>query len=1400
MGGLIQQRLLLPLSLLGLLSISGCRTWHLPSDSQSTAWHRQLENWLERGLAHPVELGGFQGFSHHGLAFAATKVNPTPSDPSSLRAKQLFLLPDLVRSLQQRQLVLRIGLKGFEARIIKNSTGQFWKFPRGKGKAPRLFLQLNLLDSATLRINNGEVWRFNQGQLDLDLPNRKLDFQALLKPELAVSTSRLVLRNHWGEGGNLRIQLALQKLPLRSVALFLPRPINGKLEGVASGLLQLNRREGRWQSWGPLRIENFAFNSPKPLHFKGLKIIFSGEQLMLAPSRWRWAEQSGDLAAFASWKGFKKFKLSLVGNLVARGAVPRLKATAELEGAGTDWRMRSFSVNGKSIKGQGAMNSTNWWVSAPTISWRNSQTNLRANLLASGSNRGEWRLERLAGNFIIDSVQLAKPLGGNYRWLNKSLIVQADGPLQLNASWQPKTGRPLGEGEITGLITSKRLNLKQFKLGQPLRGWLVANAEIRGTLQKPLFQGDIYLEDLGYGPLGMPGIWQGKWQSNNFRLKSNFWLKSNGGMISAQLQGSKLSSFNWRQAAGNLTLAANANGYHWNAQKWDLAPLQLQLEGRKKLPLNGYISGNGSAALKPFGISGTAIWLQPGLGPWRGKSMEISGQFRSPGYALKAKLAPGDGSEVRLTAKGAIAGQLDLQASGWRLQPGNIWQVLQSVGGPIPEPSSGKAADLFGLVISDFGKGLDAQLQQLRTAEIELEATRLSSSNKNRSSPENLRGLFDAELSLRGPRLDQLTIAAAARGQIWLEGQFADKALNLRPFVATLQGPLKQISDVEGKGKFSFSGLPLGLLALFTPVPPGLRGSLGGTGKWRSGKKDPQIQVELALEEGVIRDQPLKLERGAIQLNKDALDLDIALRGGAASSSIDLSGRLPLDKAKEGLELRLSSRNDGLIFLAALVRSSVEWRQGSADLQLLVRGSREKPIANGFVRLREAEIRFAGQTLSNLQAALFFDFKRLVFEEFSASIGNGSIEAKGSLPFVSQADPKNNQEVRFKLNNVPIQQANLRLRSDGELLLSGSLLKPLVGGEISISNGRLQLGATQLRQTGTNKIPLELRLPETNWQFQQPLVLLGPTVESSSGLALRQAIPAIGIVRLKDLRLNLGPDLRITAQPVADFSLAGLLTLNGSLGPDIQLSGVVRLLQGRVNVFTSSLRLDNNSPNVAVFTPSLGLIPYLDLALTSRVSDQVRSGERAGLQSGDQLQGNYSNLDRLNLVKVVVRVSGPADRIGDNLELRSIPPLPRERLIALLGGNSLAGLSGGDAGTALVTVLGQTLLTPVVGGFSELLGQRLNVALYPAYLDPYVTNSSTSSSSNRRVPSKLVLGSEVGLDITEKLSLSILAAPNRSDIPPEATLRFQATDNLGLQGSFDQQGRWQSQVQLFFRF
>ena len=64
----------------------------------------------------------------------------------------------------------------------------------------------------------------------------------------------------------------------------------------------------------------------------------------------------------------------------------------------------------------------------------------------------------------------------------------------------------------------------------------------------------------------------------------------------------------------------------------------------------------------------------------------------------------------------------------------------------------------------------------------------------------------------------------------------------------------------------------------------------------------------------------------------------------------------------------------------------------------------------------------------------------------------------------------------------------------------------------------------------------------------------------------------------------------------------------------------------------------------------------------------------------------------------------------------------------------------------------------------------------------------------------IIAGAEVGVDLSDRFNFSVLTAPNRSDIPPEAVLRYQATDKLGVQGALDQQGRWQGQLQLFFRF
>ena len=46
----------------------------------------------------------------------------------------------------------------------------------------------------------------------------------------------------------------------------------------------------------------------------------------------------------------------------------------------------------------------------------------------------------------------------------------------------------------------------------------------------------------------------------------------------------------------------------------------------------------------------------------------------------------------------------------------------------------------------------------------------------------------------------------------------------------------------------------------------------------------------------------------------------------------------------------------------------------------------------------------------------------------------------------------------------------------------------------------------------------------------------------------------------------------------------------------------------------------------------------------------------------------------------------------------------------------------------------------------------------------------------------------------------MLAAPNRSDIPPQINLKYKASESFNLEGSFDTQGAWQTLLQVFFRF
>ena len=413
-----------------------------------------------------------------------------------------------------------------------------------------------------------------------------------------------------------------------------------------------------------------------------------------------------------------------------------------------------------------------------------------------------------------------------------------------------------------------------------------------------------------------------------------------------------------------------------------------------------------------------------------------------------------------------------------------------------------------------------------------------------------------------------------------MRGDDRDTALQLEPFVAEINGPLG-----AGDGSFSFAGLPLGFMALLTPVPAGLRGALRGTGQWQIGDGFANPGIDLALQQGDLAGEPIAWKRGRIALDGRLLNLDLSMRGGQSKNSVDLAGQVPLDPVEEGFELRASSRGDGLVFLTALAGGQLQWQAGSIDLQLLIRGTLASPLANGFLRVRDGAVVVADQAIDGVEATAFFDFEQLQLESFSARSGEGRLEGKGSLALSQE---RNEPGLNFaRSRHFPLRpDARCRLMAR---LLQGSLLKPALGGELKLSDGSITVSAAELSSGGSPGRPVNTAMPELDWDFQQPVVVRGPQMESADAAALRSRVPNFGPLEFRNLRLGLGPKLRIASPPVADFQTSGLLTLNGPAGPDVRLSGVVKLLKGRVSLLTNVLKLDSSNANVAIFTPSLGL-------------------------------------------------------------------------------------------------------------------------------------------------------------------------------------------------------------------
>ncbi|NET73382.1 MAG: translocation/assembly module TamB, partial [Sphaerospermopsis sp. SIO1G2] len=423
---------------------------------------------------------------------------------------------------------------------------------------------------------------------------------------------------------------------------------------------------------------------------------------------------------------------------------------------------------------------------------------------------------------------------------------------------------------------------------------------------------------------------------------------------------------------------------------------------------------------------------------------------------------------------------------------------------------------------------------------------------------------------------------------------------------------------------------------------------------------------------------------------------------------------------------------------------------GEGNIDIKVRGTVEQPSVNGTANLNNATftaIALPGK-LTNVSGQATFDFDKLILENLQAQFSDGKIEAAGEIPISNNGQilPED-QQLAIKLEKLLLNLKGLyQGGASGNLKITGSLLRPGIGGEIELSNGQVLLtdsSASTLADSNSNS--------------------------SVFAANKQEKIPDLdnGITRLNNLLIKLGQNVQIVSPPVFEFLATGDLKVSGSLNNPIPV-GTIRLQRGGVNLFTTQFKLARNYEQTATFRTSQPRDPELDIRLFAKVFDST--------QSSDLSRQLATGLSALETVQVEAIVQGSARQLDQSLELKSSPSRSQTEIVTLLGGGFIDTQGRGDSTLGLINIAGSAVFNNFQGAFNQ-IGDAFGLSelrIFPTIL--------SDNPEAGRTNSTLELALEAGVDISNIFSFSTIKILTASD-PFQWGINYRLDDDFRVRAS-----------------
>ncbi|MBD2526725.1 translocation/assembly module TamB domain-containing protein [Nostoc sp. FACHB-133] len=1130
-----------------------------------------------------------------------------------------------------------------------------------------------------------------------------------------------------------------------------------------------------------------------------------------------------------------------------------------------------LNVAGGTIRAKGQLAQQRWQAAVKTSQIQLNRFSpqlrgrLNSNLQLAGTTESFQLADiRAAGQIRLSQgvALLAKPLTAQFQWNGKQIIVENASTPGLSANGaiaiqSPPTGSP----QIAGFdlnVLAQNFNLKNTGFQVPgdvaLAGVLDFNGRVTGTPDVSQANGNIRLRNFQVSNLAFDPLLTG---NVNFQGGQGGSLRLAGkqDIIALNLSANyRPTSFLVRQDGALTTGRTEGDNLLINAQQFPIALIGGFLPNNQLKPLGGQLSGNLVVNLNNYAVAGDIAIAGPRVArvaadEFRGSINYADGtaslangllRIGDSNIALSGNVKTGNDPQFQFQAN------LDQARIERLLQAFNIFD-FQDLGTGLQPPTLAGAEVLDTKPISLPNADLKTQLAYFSNIAASIAKQQQVETKRDLSLPTlaELTGALSGGITANGSLKSGLNVGFNFQGANWkwgeysinqvvAQGNFADGIVTLSPLSVGINQGLVAFSGQLGteqlSGKLNVASLPLSLLQPFIEkYPIDITGNVNADATLGGSLQDPRAQGNVTLANATLNQQLVQSGQVNFDYKKARLNFDSTLLV-TGTQPVTVTGSVPaplpfaeVQPDSNQISINADVNNEGLTLLNLFTNNQVTWVDGQGKVDLNVQGTLNEPIINGNATINNATVRAQALSdpLTNVTGTAQFNGNTVSVNNIQALYNKGEITASGILPILNPQPGAANPLTISIADKLNFKLAGLYEGGvGGDVVIRGTALKPVIGGDIKLSDGQVIIGNTakakpaatteantnvinlNREQVNANAIPTAqssanaVTTPENN---ASPVTA---TTDSSTSTTTPPNLP----VQFADLKLSLDKNIHVTtepllsfvpggaalSQPLLNFEAKGDLTINGTLAKPLP-EGVIRLTGGRLSLFSTEFALARGYEHTARFTPSQGLDPTLDVRLTAIVPEASATNSRIleSPLSAEISDVSATNFGTLRTVRVQARVDGPASELGDNLELTSEPSRSKGEIVALLGGSILGSFGQADAGQGLTNFASSTILGGLQGTITA-IGQAVGFSEFRIFPTPTTSNETKTASV-------LNLSAEGVFNINRNFSAS-LSRPLSSDESFRYNVLYRLNDEILMRGSTNLGDENLFQVQYETRF